>query len=129
VSKRTVTVIRRLDNLQDKLDKLAEKASPRELGQALKFAAEPVVESAKSRVSVRTKELRNDIHSRLMQANTAGVTVVVGTKHFYGRFLETGTRRMAARPWLRPALDENQDEVVRRFRGEIRRLVLQVARG
>ena len=32
-----------------------------------------------------------------------GLTATVGTNLTYGTFLELGTRRMAARPWLRPA--------------------------
>ncbi len=32
-----------------------------------------------------------------------GLAATVGTELDYGTFLELGTRRMAARPWLRPA--------------------------
>lgn len=35
----------------------------------------------------------------------------VGTNLKYGRWLELGTRMMAARPWLRRALDECRDQV------------------
>ncbi|MEY5098720.1 MAG: hypothetical protein RJA36_1439 [Pseudomonadota bacterium] len=49
------------------------------------------------------------------------VTVRAGTNVPYGRFLEYGTRKMAARPWLRPGMVE----YLPRFRGvvmgEIRR--------
>lgn len=33
---------------------------------------------------------------------------------FYGRFIEWGTKRQAAQPFLRPAVYENADEIVRR---------------
>jgi HK97 gp10 family phage protein len=35
----------------------------------------------------------------------------VGTNVLYGKFLELGTRRMAARPWLRRALKEKESEI------------------
>lgn len=35
----------------------------------------------------------------------------VGTKHDYGWFLEVGTRNMAPRPWLRPALDNTTPRI------------------
>jgi phage gpG-like protein len=34
----------------------------------------------------------------------------VGTKVIYGKFLEFGTSRMAARPWLRPSIDANRSK-------------------
>lgn len=41
--------------------------------------------------------------------------------HWYGRFPETGTRKMSARPYLRPALDTQQKEALRLFSAEMRR--------
>ena len=43
--------------------------------------------------------------ARSMSIETAsdGLTATVGTDLDYGTFLELGTQRMAARPWLRPA--------------------------
>jgi phage gpG-like protein len=35
----------------------------------------------------------------------------VGTNVLYGLFLELGTSRMAARPWLRRALAESEDKI------------------
>ncbi len=37
----------------------------------------------------------------------------VGTNLPYGRWLELGTRLMAARPWLRRALNECKDQILR----------------
>ena len=44
---------------------------------------------------------------------TCKVRVGPGKAHFYGRFLETGTIKMAARPFLRPALDSKVDEAIK----------------
>jgi HK97 gp10 family phage protein len=45
----------------------------------------------------------------------------VGTNVVYGKFLEFGTKNMAARPWLWPAYEA-------RKRGVIQRLILHVRR-
>lgn len=47
--------------------------------------------------------------------STCLVRIGPDKKHWYGRFLETGTVKMAARPFLRPALDTKQHEAVKRF--------------
>jgi len=41
----------------------------------------------------------------------AGLVARVGTNVRYGRWLELGTRKMAARPWLRRALAECQAQI------------------
>jgi hypothetical protein len=42
-----------------------------------------------------------------------GLVGRVGTNLLYGRWLELGTRLMAARPWLRRAAKELQDQIRR----------------
>jgi HK97 gp10 family phage protein len=37
---------------------------------------------------------------------------------YYGRFLEFGTRKMAARPFMRPAFDSTREQVLKEF-GEL----------
>ena len=39
------------------------------------------------------------------------VIAFVGSDIVYAKFLEFGTRRMAARPWLQPSFDEVEDQV------------------
>lgn len=41
--------------------------------------------------------------------------------HWYGRFPETGTKKMAAHPFLRPALDTQQQEALRAFAAAMKR--------
>ena len=50
-------------------------------------------------------------------------TVRVGTNVPYGRFLEYGTRKMAARPWLRPGLAEYLPTAQRVLMTELRRQI------
>jgi HK97 gp10 family phage protein len=43
----------------------------------------------------------------------ADVAARIGSNVVYAPFLEYGTNRMAARPFLRPSLEENRDEIRR----------------
>lgn len=52
---------------------------------------------------VRTGRLRSSI-STALGSDAAGVYVDVGSNVEYAGFVELGTRRMTARPFLRPAL-------------------------
>lgn len=57
---------------------------------------------AKERVPVKTGTLRRSIHSVF---SNGGLTGIVGPSVLYGKFVEFGTRRMAARPYMRPAAE------------------------
>lgn len=57
---------------------------------------------AKGYVPVRTGTLRRSIHTVL---SNRGLTATVGPSVLYGKFVEFGTRRMGARPYMRPAAE------------------------
>jgi len=62
-----------------------------------------VATEAKRRCPVDTGRLRSSIGVELT-VSAAGPTVTVGTNVEYARYVEEGTRYMAARPFLRGAL-------------------------
>ena len=47
-----------------------------------------------------------------------GLTAIVGTTVDYGQYLEEGNSRMAARPYLRPSLDEMQPRIKKILSGK-----------
>ena len=49
-----------------------------------------------------------------------GETARVGTAVEYAVYQEFGTSRMAARPWLRPAVDEHHAEIRKAFADALR---------
>src|SRR3990172_8567370 len=63
--------------------------------------------------------LINSIDSSLLDNNASQVT----TNADYAPALEFGTARMAARPFMRPAVDEHEGEVISAVRATILRLV------
>jgi HK97 gp10 family phage protein len=46
---------------------------------------------------------------------------VVGFASFYAKFLERGTSRMAARPFMRPALDSSKDTLAKAIVNRLRK--------
>jgi HK97 gp10 family phage protein len=52
-----------------------------------------------------------------------------GTKLAYGRWLEFGTSRMRARPWLSPTLKANAEKISPRIRAAVNEAIRRSARG
>lgn len=59
--------------------------------------------------------------SRNVRAGRAGKTYEVEGPAFYGAFLEYGTSKMRARPWLRPAVAARGADAIREFERELTR--------
>lgn len=82
----------------------------------VKAATFQVEAQAKAKTPVLTGTLRRSIVSRF---EAGGLRGIVGPSVLYGKFVEFGTRRMGARPFMRPAAEA----VLPRFRdGVIRAL-------
>lgn len=81
------------------------------MGAACAFAADRARENAPERRGI----LKGDIDYRV-EAHGNEVTGYVGVKKgkaFYGYFVELGTSKMAARPFLRPAVFGHAAEILR----------------
>jgi len=61
-----------------------------------------------------TRKLANNVRNR--RARTAGKKVRTAGATFYGRFIELGTAKMNARPFLRPAIESKMGEALNVFR-------------
>lgn len=68
----------------------------------VKRATLDIQAQAMAKAPVRTGTLRRSIHSVFQNG---GLTGLVGPSVSYGKFLEWGTRHMAARPFMRPAAE------------------------
>ena len=109
--------IENLTALQRDFSNLTSKMQRAVLRDALRSAARPVVASAKSKVPTRTGALKRGIAQRVSVKASGKAEAIIGfdRKQFYGRFAELGTSKMAARPFLRPALDESQQKIEQAF--------------
>lgn len=70
-------------------------------------AAKVIAEEAKRLAPVRTGNLRDSI-----QAIQEGFDVYVVAEATYAKFVEFGTKRMAARPFIRKALEATGDKAL-----------------
>ena len=107
-----------VDEILNKLSQMGANITRLE-NKALKNAAEPVLEDA------RTTNAFNDRSGRLRKGlKISGVKKKEGVKYilvgvdksdnskiFYGKFLEFGTSKISARPFLQPAYEKNKEEI------------------
>ena len=104
----------RVNLLENKLPRIAEELRPR-AGRLVRKAAADITASAQMRAPVDTGFLRNSIH--WTQAGELTAIVTVGAE--YGIYVEYGTRKMRAQPYLGPAVDT----VLPQLRAAIREIV------
>lgn len=105
-----------------------------DIPDALREAAEQFLEDAKSRVPVDSGDLRDSgyvgtkgnstyqakkIHAKEVKANEG--EAVVGFAAFYSKFVEFGTKKMAAQPFMRPTLDSSKDKLAGTITARLRR--------
>lgn len=97
--------------LRSRLPQVAAELRPR-VSAAIKEGAEEIAEEARERVPVSdtAPHLRDRISVR--RSGPAQYEVVAGDGElFYGHFLEHGTEKMEAQPFLEPAADAHESEV------------------
>jgi HK97 gp10 family phage protein len=78
-----------------------------EIGMEFDVVGADAEDFAKSIVVVRTGYLRSTIYHV-----ASGLILELGARADYAPYVEFGTRRMAARPYMRPALDWSQQRIV-----------------
>lgn len=129
------TKIEGLAELDKALRELPDAIQGRPLRAAVAAGARLIQKDAKDRVPVRTGLVRDRIRvmSIKQQQSNARAEVAVGVRRsskagkgqdpFYWRFLEFGTRKMAARPFLRAALAAKRNEAVEAIRERLRKRI------
>lgn len=113
----------------------------RPLRAAVAAGARIVAKEAKSRVPVDSGLVRSRIRvmSNPQQQRQARAESVVGVRRsgkarkdqdpYYWRFVEFGTRKMRARPFLRPALEAKRNEATQMIRERLaKRIEAEVAK-
>lgn len=104
-----------LDNLRNKLNDYTVNAETK-LHRGLVMGTRIVQSEARAECPVDTGELRRSIHGQV-----DGLTGEVGTNKEYAGYVEFGTYKMAAQPYLIPALKSKQGEVIAAIAAEFKR--------
>lgn len=84
-----------------------DKATKEQLAKAAEIIGGMAESYAKELCPVDTGNLRNSITHA---TEDEGRTVVIGTSVEYAPYVELGTYKMKARPYLRPAIENHIDE-------------------
>jgi HK97 gp10 family phage protein len=100
--------------ISNRLPAIAAAVRPA-ISAEVKKAALDIQAKAQGAVPVKTGTLRRSIHTEF----PSDLSAVVGPSVEYGKYVEFGTRRMGARPYLRPAADA----VLPGFAGRVRALL------
>jgi HK97 gp10 family phage protein len=74
----------------------------------LEGAGAEMEDTARQIVPVDTGFLQSTLYHRV---DPAALTLEIGATADYAMYVEMGTRRMAAEPYLRPAFDAHQDQL------------------
>jgi len=149
--------VENLEEVLKAMREFTPKLQKKGLTQALRKGARPVVKSARAKVPVDTGALKKAIIARTntkMGKRNGGAVVQIGIRggakeyvndsrnrrmgrvgesyeqggnQFYFRFLEFGTSKMAARPFLTPALAENAQKTTDIVTAELRKAVDRIA--
>lgn len=118
--------------LRRKLRRMPDEATKGIKAAMIKLAAD-IEASAKSRVPVDTGTLRDNITAKVSRDGLSARIGVQGKKAskkaYYGPFIEFGTVKTPAQPFMGPAFEENKQEGIRRVGEEIDRAFLTVSAG
>ena len=130
-----------LRELDKALNRLPLKARGSVIRGALNKAATPIAAEARRLAPRRKEEPENRKYGPLRKSirksastprgrnnYTAEVKVGPSNRAYYGRFLELGTSKMAARPFLRPAFESKSQEALDIFRREMRERIEKKSR-
>lgn len=97
-----------------------ENALTQEIITALMRGGMIIEADAKRRCPVDTGRLRASLTTDVEREGKTTFVLKVGTNVEYASFVEYGTSRMAAQPFLRPAVDAKAKDVVDEIRESIR---------
>ncbi|AOR22730.1 hypothetical protein BGI42_02945 [Clostridium taeniosporum] len=109
-----------VDEILNKLQSMGTNVSRLE-NKALRNAAEPVLEDAKATNAFndRSGKLRKGLKITNVKKKEGVKYILIGidksdnSKIYYGKFLEFGTSKMPAKPFLQPAYEKNKDNIKR----------------
>lgn len=112
-----------LDELERKINKITED-SRKNIVHALDIAGLLVLRSAQQKCPVDTGNLRASLTKEVSDRE---LYAVVGTKVHYAPYVEYGTRKMRAKPYLKPAFYENEKDIKQRISQAVLKAIKEVA--
>lgn len=119
------------DELERKLARLDDAVKGHALLQAVEAGADVLEPDMRARAARRTGQLAASIEtkSRIVKPTRAETSTGPSKKAWYGKFIELGTRKRPARPFMRPALFKNRQKIIAAIAAELRARLMRVTGG
>jgi HK97 gp10 family phage protein len=117
-----------LKELEMRLKALPQKIAGKALYSGLMAGAEVIRKEAANRAPKKTGRLKRNIVKRREKAPpglSASVVIGVRKEAFYWRFVEFGTSKLPARPFLRPAFDTQKEAAAGRIAAKLRERIIR----
>lgn len=119
-----------LDELEKQFDRLIDTSKKKVMQKALNASAAPIKKEAKKNAPVDKGILKSSIRSKQMKhTEKPSVGIYVAGKAYYWWFIEKGTSKMAAAPFLMPAVDAKYEEGVNKFKEKLKAEIDKVTTG
>ncbi len=118
-----------IEALEKRLNEIADKLAKKALRTAARKAMKPVRDEAKTNAPEDTGLLEENF-ALLTTAKNGEITAKVGVRGgakkndktpFYFRFHELGTKDIPAKPFMRPALENNAERIIQTVADELKR--------
>jgi HK97 gp10 family phage protein len=121
--------VRGLQETIDALNQLPPALRRQPIPDALTDGGQVVLQEEATTVPIKTGRLFRSLEVSSVQTKKSVQVVKVGTtsEGFYGTFLEFGTSRIPARPWMRPALDHAARPALQAFQAILEQAIPAVA--
>lgn len=114
-----------LEGMQELLNRLESmgKEGKKIENNALKQAGEVLKEEIQNNAPIDSGNLKENIEMSNIKKNKDGSYVQVGTndKSWYGKFVEFGTTKMGANPFMSRSFETKKDEVQEIIKDEVRK--------
>lgn len=110
-----------LDDLEKQFDRLIDTSKKATMRKALNAGIKPIKDEVKAKAPVDKGVLKKSIRSKQMKnTEKPSVGIYVSGKAYYWYFVEHGTSKMAAAPFLRPAVDAKYEAGVNKFKEKLK---------
>jgi len=122
-----VIVLEGLDELQKALERFPKTWSDtahKSLGPGLALFVTELHQTPPT--PFKTGRLRSSIGSEIVHGAGSEIIGKVGTNVEYASYLEYGTSRMSARPYMKPTLEKLKDRAVKLFEDGIARVLKEL---
>lgn len=110
--------IKGLDSCLKKLQKLTDINNP----DSFEYLANKAEKSAKSLVPVSSGKLKDSIKSKV-ESDGTNTNVKLSSNASHASYIEYGTSKMPARPFLRPAMEQIENEIEEVLKSNIEKVV------